>query len=56
MIAANEICVKIKPSVSDAKPGLYEITVDLSDQLSGIYYYQIITNNFTKTQKMLLLK
>ncbi len=37
-------------------PGLYEITVDLSDQLSGIYYYMVVTNNFTETKKMLLLK
>ena len=37
-------------------PGNYEITFDASDLPSGVYYYQILTNNFTLTRKMLLLK
>ncbi|MCB0742626.1 MAG: T9SS type A sorting domain-containing protein [Ignavibacteriae bacterium] len=38
------------------KPGTYEITFDASNLASGIYYYQIKTDSFIQTKKMILLK
>ncbi len=38
------------------RPGEYTITFDGSNLSSGIYYYQIKTNGFIKTKKMLLLQ
>ncbi|KAB2845743.1 MAG: T9SS type A sorting domain-containing protein [Melioribacteraceae bacterium] len=36
--------------------GKYEIEFDASNLTSGIYYYRLLTNNFTQTRKMLLVK
>ena len=38
------------------KPGSYQVPWEGSNYPSGIYYYQLITDNFSKTKKMLLLK
>jgi len=40
----------------DLKPGVYEVEWDASNSASGIYYYKLETENFTKTKKMVLLK
>lgn len=36
--------------------GRYEVTFDAAQLSSGIYYYQIKSNNFIETKKMILLK
>ncbi|PID59622.1 MAG: hypothetical protein CR986_04975 [Ignavibacteriae bacterium] len=36
--------------------GKYSVNFDASNLSSGIYYYQLITENFIKTKKMILLK
>ncbi|MEO8664568.1 MAG: T9SS type A sorting domain-containing protein [Ignavibacteria bacterium] len=36
--------------------GVYEVNFDGSKLSSGIYYYKIITDNFSDTKKMLLIK
>ena len=38
------------------QPGTYETTFDGSGLNSGVYFYKIITNSFTETKKMLLIK
>ena len=40
----------------EQKPGTYQITFDASNLASGIYYYTLKTNNFSKTRKMILLR
>jgi hypothetical protein len=37
-------------------PGTYEVTFDGSKLASGIYYYQLKTNDFVETRKLVLLK
>ena len=37
-------------------PGIYEVTFDASVLPSGIYYYKLITGDFTDTKKAILLK
>ena len=38
------------------KAGNYEVNFNGSNLPSGLYFYRIISNNFTATKKMLLLK
>lgn len=38
------------------QPGHYEIHFNASDLASGIYFYQLQTNKFTSTKKMMLVK
>jgi hypothetical protein len=43
--------------VNEYKPaGSYEVEWDASDLPSGIYIYQLKTENFTSMKKMILLK
>jgi Secretion system C-terminal sorting domain len=52
-IAGNEI----KTLVSELKPaGKHSVMFDGSSLPSGVYFYKIITGDFVKTNKMLLLK
>ncbi len=37
-------------------PGMYEVTFDGTNLSSGVYFYQLKTNNFTETKKLILLK
>ena len=37
-------------------PGMYEVTFDGADFPSGIYFYQLRTENFIETKKLVLLK
>lgn len=37
-------------------PGTYEITFDASRVASGIYYYQLTSDNFVQTKKMMVVK
>ncbi|MGA2668492.1 MAG: SBBP repeat-containing protein [Ignavibacteria bacterium] len=38
------------------KPGSYEVEWDGSNYPSGVYFYKLITGEFTKTMKMVLIK
>ena len=38
------------------QPGMYEIDFDGAEYPSGIYYYRLITESFTQTKKMMLIK
>ena len=38
------------------KPGNYEVTWDASNQPSGVYFYQLKTNDFVETKKMILMR
>jgi hypothetical protein len=43
--------------VNEEKPaGRYQVTLDGSNLSSGVYYYQLKTETFTDTKKLLLLK
>jgi hypothetical protein len=36
--------------------GTYEATFDGSALNSGVYFYKLVTNGFTETKKMLMIK
>ncbi len=36
--------------------GVYEVKFDASDLTSGVYFYQLVTENFADTKKMILMK
>ena len=38
------------------KPGTYEVTFDGSNYASGVYFYKLVTNDFSETKKMLMIK
>ncbi len=38
------------------QPGNYEVEFNASNLSSGVYFYRIITNDFTATKKFVLLK
>jgi hypothetical protein len=38
------------------RPGTYEVDFDGSKYSSGVYFYKLITNDFTETKKMMLVK
>jgi hypothetical protein len=38
------------------EPGTYEVEWDGSNYPSGVYFYKLITDDFTETKKMVLLK
>jgi tetratricopeptide (TPR) repeat protein len=40
----------------EKQPGYYEIAFDASNLSGGVYFYRIITKDFVKTMKMLLVK
>lgn len=43
--------------VNDVKPaGNYEVSFDANDLPSGTYFYTLVTDNYTLTKKMILLK
>jgi len=37
-------------------PGIYEISWDAANRPSGIYFYKLITEEYTETKKMILIK
>ncbi len=48
---------KIQTLIDEAlEPGSYEVIFDGSQLTSGIYYYKLITKEFTETKKMILIK
>jgi hypothetical protein len=38
------------------QPGTYETTFDGSQLTSGVYFYKLITDRYSETKKMLLIK
>ncbi|MBN1634632.1 MAG: T9SS type A sorting domain-containing protein [Ignavibacteria bacterium] len=38
------------------EPGTYEVRFDANDLSSGIYFYQLKTDDFSQTKKFILLK
>jgi type IX secretion system substrate protein len=43
-------------SKEELVPGTYEVTWDASNYSSGVYFYKLITQSFTETKKMILVK
>lgn len=52
-ILGKEVMTLVNEEIT---PGIYEIDFDGSKLASGIYYYNLITNNFSITKKMVLVK
>lgn len=40
----------------EQKPGNYSVKFDASEIPSGVYFYKLITNNYSQTKKMILLR
>jgi hypothetical protein len=48
---------EIKTLLSEYKQaGVYELEFDASDLPSGVYFYRIISENYSETKKMMLLR
>jgi hypothetical protein len=52
-VLGKEIAVLVN---EDLKPGTYEIDWNAENIPTGVYFYSLITNNFTQTKKMVVLK
>lgn len=52
-IIGNEIIVLLK---NELAPGTYEISFDGSKLSSGIYYYKMVSGDFSSVRKMILIK
>jgi len=52
-ILGKEVAVIVKEFL---KPGNYEFEWNASNYPSGIYFYKLVTGNFTETKKMILVK
>jgi len=52
-IIGNEILVLVK---SELTPGTYELTFDGSNLASGIYYYKLVSGEFSSVRRMILIK
>ena len=52
-VLGKEIAVLVNENL---KPGIYEIEWDASNIPSGVYFYSLITSEFTQTKKMVVLK
>jgi hypothetical protein len=52
-VLGRQIAVPVKELL---KPGTYEITWDAANFSSGIYFYTLMSGNFTDARKMLLMK
>jgi hypothetical protein len=51
-----ELIPPLRGGQEGLSPGNYEVTFDASDLSSGIYFYKLSAGNFTKTNKMILIK
>lgn len=49
----NEIAALVKEEMF---AGIYEIDFDAGGLTNGVYFYQLATNNYVKTKKMILIK
>ncbi|MBL8016385.1 MAG: T9SS type A sorting domain-containing protein [Ignavibacteria bacterium] len=52
-VLGKEIAVLVNENL---KPGTYEIEWDATNIPSGVYFYSLITSEFTQTKKMVVLK
>jgi len=52
-VLGKEIAVLVNENL---KPGTYEIEWDASNLPSGVYFYSLITSEFTQTKKMVVVK
>jgi hypothetical protein len=52
-VLGKEIAVLVNQNL---KPGIYEIDWNAENIPSGVYFYSLITNEFTQTKKMVVLK
>ncbi len=52
-ILGREIAVLVNEGL---KPGTYEIEWDASNYPSGVYFYKLVTDDFTETKKMVFIK
>jgi len=52
-VLGKEIAVLVNENL---KPGAYEIDWNAENLPSGVYFYSLITNEFTQTKKMVILK
>lgn len=57
IVVYNVIGKEIATLVNDYRTaGVYNVTFDASKLSSGVYFYKILTNGFTATKKMVLMK
>ena len=57
LIIFDVLSIKITSLVNEEKPaGIYEVEWDATGLPSGIYFYQLKTESYIETKKMLLLK
>jgi len=52
-VLGKEIAVLVNEQL---KPGIYEINWNAENLPSGVYFYSLITNEFTQTKKMVVVK
>ncbi|NWF87955.1 MAG: T9SS type A sorting domain-containing protein, partial [Ignavibacteriaceae bacterium] len=53
----NILGTEVIKLVDEVKPsGTYEVEFDGSNLSSGVYFYQLVTQNLIQTKKMILLK
>ena len=52
-VLGNEVSVLVN---EDKPAGNYEVTFDLTDLPSGIYFYELTAGNFIQTKKMILIR
>jgi hypothetical protein len=52
-ITGREVQTLVNESL---KPGTYEVSFDGSSLNSGVYFYKLVTEGFTETKKMILIK
>ncbi|MBE2226118.1 MAG: T9SS type A sorting domain-containing protein, partial [Ignavibacteria bacterium] len=52
-VLGKEIAVLVN---EELKPGIYEINWNAENLPSGVYFYSLITNEFTQTKKMVVVK
>ncbi|MBN8569123.1 MAG: T9SS type A sorting domain-containing protein [Ignavibacteria bacterium] len=53
----NGLGKEIIELVNEQKPeGSYEVKFDASNLPSGVYYYKMVSDNFSETKKMILIK
>jgi len=52
-ILGNEIATLVN---EDKQPGVYEVQFDAGKLTSGVYYYQLITDNYFAVKRMILIK
>jgi hypothetical protein len=52
-VLGKEIAVLVNEQL---KPGIYEIDWNAENLPSGVYFYSLITNEFTQTKKMVVIK